>query len=299
MVVSGSWRQIALLFAATALVLEGCSSAPSFFGNPVSVLVAPDNPGFSAGIFDYNRTQRDISFSALDQKGVDIDLLNWLGNNLHVEMPLSLGRPSDRDSDLTGHKYDLVIYTYSMTTPRNRAGVDFAGPYMKSDQALLVRADDPAFAGDPTTAAVKGKSYCDVTGTTGSQSQPVAALEHDGATLQASLETTMDCVNLLLQGNVDMVFTDTLLLDGFAQDLPSLKVILHGVYGVEQYYGVGLAGGQSDYCKTLNQQITDYLQSQWLTDFRNELPAVVKANPNYQQMYKPSADDMSTYSCKL
>ena len=96
-----------------------------------------------------------------------------------------------------------------------------------------------------------------------------------------------------------MVFTDTLVLDGFAQSLSSLKVVLPGVYGVEQYYGVGLAGGQSDYCKTLNQQITNYLQSQWSTDFRNELPSVVKANPNYEQMYKPTANDVATYSCKL
>jgi glutamate transport system substrate-binding protein len=292
-----SAMRIALL-TITMLIIGGCSS-DSFFQNPVSVLEAPDQPGFSAGEIYYDHVEQTISFSPLHQKGIDIDLLTWLSNNLKVSLPYSLGPAADRDTGLTTHKYDLVIYAYSMTSTRNQAGVDFAGPYMKSDQALLVRTDDKKFAGNPASASIRGKSYCNVTGTTGSQPQPVAALDDDGAVLQASLETTADCVNLLLGGKVDMVFGDTLVLDGFAQVLPSLEVILHGVYGQEQYYGVGLAGGQSAYCHTLNQQITNYLQSQWLTDFRTELYSVAEMDPNFEQDYKPTADDMANYSCKL
>jgi glutamate transport system substrate-binding protein len=191
----------------------------------------------------------------------------------------------------------LVIHTYSITSSRNQDGIDFAGPYMISTQALLVRADDKRIK---TKDDLEGKSVCVVGTTTG------ASVNIPGAS-KAAQPTTKQCVDQLTEKNTDAVFTDTLLLYGYAHAYrDKLKVVLPGVFGENQYYGVGLFRGHKADCLKLNEIIREYLRTQWRQDFRATLPTAVAAFPgndtnagDFESQFKPTDNDMTRLSCKL
>ncbi|HEU5157045.1 MAG TPA: transporter substrate-binding domain-containing protein [Streptosporangiaceae bacterium] len=269
--------------------LNGCGSSsagdPSIFDGPgpVVVGVANDAPGFSVG--DHNPA------------GFDIDLMNAIGRGLHKPVTTHLIASKDRDPALKNNQVTIVVDQYSITLARNAAGIDFAGPYMVSTQALLLRRDDRRIT---TKGDAKGKSVCAEEDTTG-------ASAHLPGALFTKLPTLKECVDALLRKNADAVLTDTLLLYGYvATDPERLKVVLPGDVGQTQYYGIGLLGGHRQDCRKLNQIIRDYLRTQWRRDFQDTLPVAVKAFPgsdpgdgDFESEFKPLDTDMTRLSCKL
>jgi glutamate transport system substrate-binding protein len=169
---------------------------------------------------------------------------------------------------------------------------------MTTPQALLVRADGPDIK---TADDVRGKNVCTTTSTTG------AKVEIPGANMSTKLATTRECVDLLDKRGTDAVFTDTLVLYGYAQANPDkFKVVLSGTFGQLQYYGVGLLKGRNADCLKLNEVIKEYLRTQWRHDFNETLPDAASAhlgsNPSlgdFESQFKPKDTDMKALSCKL
>jgi glutamate transport system substrate-binding protein len=276
--------KLALAIAAL-LTVVGCSgptqSAPSLLAGTIVVGVVDDAPGFADG--DHNTA------------GFDIDLMNWLHYDLHRQVTTTILTSQDRESYLLSRKADLVIATFSITEQRNEDGIDFAGPYLATPEALLVRNDEHL-----TDNSIRGKSVCTVTTTTG------AGVVIHGANMSTHEPTTQDCVELLREHQTDAVFNDAAILYGYEHAYPGLKVIQSGTYGEQQYYGIGLLGGHHADCEKLDAAIAEYLRTQWRQDFLSNFPAAAAAYPgsnpavgDYESVFKPKDTDSRSLSCQL
>ncbi|MGH3830532.1 MAG: transporter substrate-binding domain-containing protein [Pseudonocardiaceae bacterium] len=279
----GGW--LAVLGA--LVLLAGCAApepGPSILTGTVIVGVVEDSPGFGVG--------------DLNPAGFDIDLMNAIGAGLHTPVTPKPFTIADREPMLDSRNVTIVIATYSITPARNQRGIDFAGPYMVNPQALLIRADDTSIT---TKDSLRGKSVCTEAGGTGGK------VDIPGANMTSNNPTTKECVDNLLAHNTDAVFTDALILYGYKHANPGkFKVVLPGVFGEQQYYGIGLLGHHHADCLKLNAVISDYLRTQWKHDFQAELPDAVAAYPgsdtsrgDFESQFKPKDSDMAALSCKL
>ncbi|MGH3810197.1 MAG: transporter substrate-binding domain-containing protein [Pseudonocardiaceae bacterium] len=267
------------------VLLVGCGDPdPSILTGTIIVGVVEDQPGFGAG--------------ALNPAGFDIDLMNAIGVGLSTPVTAKPFTYADREPMLKSSNVTLVIATYSITPARNQQGIDFAGPYMISPQALLIRADDTSVT---TKDSLKNKSVCTIAKSTGVPvNLPIVN------TMTQHL-TARECVDDLRAHNIDAVFTDALVLYGYTHANPGkFKVVLPGVFGELQYYGIGLRGRHHADCLKLNAVISDYLRTQWRHNFQTQFPDAVTAYPgsdtsggDFESRFKPKGSDQTTLSCKL
>lgn len=272
----------------TLVLLAGCAQGPepkqSILTGTIVVGVLSDVPGFSAG--------------ALNPAGFDIDLMNAIGAELNTPVTPKTFTVADRNGMLNSRNVTIVIATYSITKERNEQGIDFAGPYMVNKQALLVRADDTSIT---TKDSLKGKSVCAVA--EGTPSRVVIP----GAIQTTNPATTEECVDNLLHNDTDAVFTDSLILYGYTHANPGkFKVVLPGVFGQLQYYGIGLLGNNHADCLRLNAVIEEYLRTRWRQDFMAQLPDAVAAysgsdtsGGDFESQFKPKKNDHENRSCQL
>ena len=119
-----------------------------------------------------------------------------------------------------------------------------AGPYYVTGQQLLVRKDDDSINGPDD---LSGKKVCSVTGSTS-----IANVEEQyGATAGAVRDAYSECVQNLLNSQVDAVTTDGAILLGYAaQDPDKLKVV--GDPFSEERYGIGFKKDDTAMCEFLN-----------------------------------------------
>lgn len=278
----------ALVGMLSLTLVAGCAgSSPqpsdSILTSPVAVGTVNDAPGYDTG--DVNPA------------GFDVDVRNSISTQLNLKMAPTLITYADRESELKDGTVSLVIATYSITSTRNQEGIDFAGPYMVSPQALLVRA---GYSKIKRADDLQGKNVCVVEGSTG------ADTHIPGATM-TQMQTTQDCLNTLDNGNTDAIFTDALILYGYMNADPGkYKVILPGVFGELQYTGIGLKAGHHADCEKINSAVTDFLNNDWARDFQTEFPVAYEQYTgsdtsigNYMSVFKPTQDDMQRLSCKL
>ncbi|MFC4592426.1 transporter substrate-binding domain-containing protein [Sphaerisporangium corydalis] len=249
--------------------------------------MADDAPGFA--------------LSAINPAGMDINVMNAIGRELKLPVAPRPITSADREPSLKRKTATLVIHTFSITADRNDNGIDFAGPYMVTTQALLVRSDNKEI---DTADSLREKTICTVNTTTGGEVTIPGAVMGKAGTIQP---TTRECVDAVLQKQNDALFTDTLLLYGYMNANPGkFKIVLPGAFGQKQYYGVGLLGKQRDDCQKINTAIRKYLQTQWRTDFLSTLPLAAENFPgnnhytgDFESEFKPTDTDMERLSCRL
>jgi glutamate transport system substrate-binding protein len=269
-----------------ALALAGCQSddqnsapgprAAATAAAPLVVGINTDTPGFSFGPPE-------------NPQGMDIDLMNWVGKALQRPTPPTIMTAGNRGVYLKTKRATIIIATYSITPQRRQDGIEFAGPYMVSSQALLVRTDDWRIS---DKSSVKNKSVCGVSGTTGS------SVTIPGAITSTKAKSVLQCVKLLSRADTDAVFDDTLVLYGYMQRYPGkYRVVLPGVFGELQYYGIGFLANSPGLCKDLTQVIQNYLLTQWQQDFQSTFPSVASKFPDYASRFKPAPADVDNYDC--
>jgi len=261
-------------------ILAGCSSSGSPNPSPsgeLTIAVKPDQPGFSSG--------------TTNLVGLDIDLAKWIAKSLNLTPVFTQINSAERDGVIPGNKANLVIATYSITGPRQNFE-DFAGPYLKTTQAMLVRNDDRRF--NPAKPYFAGMNVCTVSGSTPSQ------YKLPGNPTITAVDEYSQCVQGLLNDSFDAVFTDTLILYGYMQANPGrVRVAYAGVIGTNQYYGVALPLNDHSFCESIDTAIQQYVDQQWATDFRAQLPQAVNADPgNWDSDFGITPADISAQSCK-
>lgn len=312
---SPSFRRPAAVVTCTALALlaaactgsgpdsgkSGPDASPTqsetslFEQRSVSIAVKKGQPGFNTR-----------SGSEYEYAGFETDLVNALADSVKFK-EYSHDIPSSvREDVLVDKHHDLVVATYSITGKRDKE-IDFTAPYMKTYQGVLVRKDDDDIKRLPD---LEGKGVCSVDGSTagaqGAETDEPAdsmskALGVEVSRSSAFRKDYKTCVNELRRGNFEAVWTDEIILRGFAHEKPyaeDVKVAEKIEIQNQQFYGIGIAEGREADCDRLNDALETFLAERWRTVFRQHFPDL--AVGSFEQHYKPSGrefDQFRKYSC--
>jgi glutamate transport system substrate-binding protein len=155
-----------------------------------------------------------------------------------------------REDTIERGEIDYMVGTYTINDNRKQR-VSFAGPYYVAGQSLLVRSDDTAITGKDT---LKGKKVCSVTGST-----PIQRVKDQQLTEPTNIvefQTYSQCVDQLLNNQVDAVTTDDAILKGFAAQQPDKLKVVGDTFSTEPY-GIGLKKDDS----ALRNKVNDILQA--------------------------------------
>jgi len=167
-------------------------------------------------------------------EGLDVEMAKIIVGRLGIapdKIEFSETVSKNREPFLQNGTVDMILATYSITAKRKLL-VSFAGPYYVTGQQLLVLKDDDSIKGPDDLA---GKKVCSV-----SASTPLGKIQADYKQAKpVAFATYTECVDQLLNKQVDAVTTDGAILLGYAARNPSkLKVV--GDAFSEEKYGVGL-----------------------------------------------------------
>ncbi|MEZ2121121.1 MULTISPECIES: glutamate ABC transporter substrate-binding protein [unclassified Corynebacterium] len=248
---------------ATALALIACgdssdSSSAGLLGSiesgKVNVGTKFDQPGLGL-------RNPDGSFS-----GLDVDVATYVVNHIAEEnnwdTPKITWRetPSaQRETMIKNGEVDLIAATYSINASRAEA-VNFAGPYLITHQALLVRKDDDKISS--LEDLDKGGKLCSVSGSTPAQKVKDALT---GVQLQ-EYDTYASCVEALSQGKVDAVTTDATILYGYAAQYDNQFRVIEmvkpdGKPFTDEYYGIGVKKGDEASTEAVNTALKEMYSS--------------------------------------
>jgi glutamate transport system substrate-binding protein len=208
-------------------------------------------------------------------EGFDIEMAKVIAAKLGIE-PSKIEWvetvSKNREPFLQSGTVDLVLASYSITDERRQV-VGQAGPYYVTGQQLLVREEDKRAITGPK--ALEGKKVCSVTGSTS-----IKTVEEKYGAKPAPFATYSECVQQLLNGQVDAVTTDGAILLGYAAQQPE-KLEVVGPAFSEERYGIGYPKGASGMCAFLNSSIEEsFTSGSWKQAFAKTLgEAGVKAPP--------------------
>jgi len=198
--------------------------------------------------------------------GFDVELARYIANSLKLPYELVTAAAADRIRFITEGIVDIVVADLAMTDERE-SQVDFAGPYLVTDQSLLVPS---SVAGDfENTIRWRGFRPCVVAGTSSEY-----AYRTDGPTMVVA-SSIADCVERLRAGEVDAVANDTVQLLGYTEQLNGqVRLIKAPVEGPVAY---GIAVSKNDpYLRALIQSFLLVAKAKgtsgsWSVAYRNTL----------------------------
>lgn len=266
-----------------ALALAACGG-----GDEGAVAPVVERPNFPAGstMEKLSSAQKLKAGVKFDQPGVgykkpgsdtpegfDIEIAKLIAAKLGVEpgkIEWIETVSKNREPYLQNGTVDIVVASYSITSKR-REVVGQAGPYYVTGQQLLVRADDNSINGPEQ---LRGKKACSVTGSTS-----IKTVEEKYGAQPAPFATYSECVQQLLNKQVDAVTTDGAILLGYAaQNKDKLKVV--GQPFSEERYGIGYRKGDTAFCQFLNKTLQDaFANGEWKQAFDKTLGQAGVAAP--------------------
>ncbi|MFF1399933.1 glutamate ABC transporter substrate-binding protein [Streptomyces sp. NPDC058287] len=177
-----------------------------------------------------------LGFQDTDGKrsGFDIEIAKMVAADLGFKPSQIEFKTIDsnvRETTISKGEVDLYVGTYTINDERKKQ-VGFAGPYFMAGADLLVRGDEKGITGPDS---VKGKTVCSIKGST--PLQEIKKPKYGAKTVELSKYS--ECVQQLLNNEVDAVTTDDAILKGYAAQRPGkLKVV--GKPFTEEPYGVGM-----------------------------------------------------------
>lgn len=235
--------------AAAAVALVGCASGTPGGGTGDQPFeVASDvqlegSPTFDAMMADgvvrigVKEDQPNLGYldpATGERTGFDVDMARWVAASLGFDeeaIEFQSIPSANREQALVNGDIDFYVGTYSITDSRKEQ-IDFAGPYFITGQGLLVAADSEIASEEDLTADT---TVCSVTGST-----PIQNIRDNYPDVPTEeFETYSQCVEAILNDQVDAVTTDQAILIGYAAQNPEeLQVV--GEPFTEERYGIGL-----------------------------------------------------------
>jgi glutamate transport system substrate-binding protein len=183
--------------------------------------------------------------------GFDISIANLIAAKLGFgedKITYKAIPSANREQAIINGDIDYYVGTYSITDKR-KAQISFAGPYYVAGQDLLVRKDETAITGPET---IGGKKICSVTGST-----PIQRIKTEYKTaVTVEFEKYSQCVDQLLNKQVDAVSTDDAILKGYAAQQPDKLKVIGKTFSTEKY-GVGLPKDD----KALRDKVNEILEA--------------------------------------
>lgn len=271
------------LVLAVGMIFSSCGTAPPASPGPAPDATPTDSPqrlnvGLSTDRPGLGMLQVDGSNV---RSGFDVDFARWL--TIHAYPGFDLAEinvtAEQRVPFLTEGRVDLVIQTFSITDER-RKSIGFAGPYIITQQGILVRAGDNRIN---NLDDLNDKNVCLVSGTTGLEQlnnrEKITLTEKTG---------TSQCVTELLNGRVDAFSTDELILQGIALSDSSHLAVQDFTFGALERYGVGLPKGDTRTCEKITSAIQRFIiDGTWDQFFRFYFPNIDPVGR------KPSPDQLN------
>jgi len=238
---------------ATDVSLEGSPTYDAMVeAGEVRIGVKEDQPGL--GYLDATTGERS---------GFDVEIARWMAAELgfdEEQIEWQAIPSANREQAIVNGDIDFYVGTYSITDARKQQ-IDFAGPYFETGQGLLVAADSEIESDADLTSDV---TVCSATGST-----PIQNIRDNYDAQTEEFDTYTQCVDALLNGTVDAVTTDELILIGYAAAYPDqLKIV--GEPFSEEKYGIGLPKGDDalrDFMNTVLEENPDV----WSEIFEMEL----------------------------
>jgi glutamate transport system substrate-binding protein len=212
---------------------------------------------------------------ASSPSGFDIEIAKILAADLGIE-PEKIEWvetvSKNREPFLQNGNVDLVLASYSITDER-REVVGQAGPYYVTGQQLLVREKDAGSIRGPEQ--LEGRKVCSVTGSTS-----IKTVEEKYDARPAPFATYSECVQQLLNNQVDAVTTDGAILLGYAAQQPDeLEVV--GPEFSEERYGVGYRRNRPEMCEWISSTLeTSFRNGNWREAFGRTLGEAGVEAPN-------------------
>ncbi|MFJ3084623.1 transporter substrate-binding domain-containing protein [Streptomyces halstedii] len=210
-----------------------------------------------------------------DWKGFDIEVAKKIANDLGFKEDkiefVPVGTRS-REQRLESGDADLVVGSYSITEEREKR-VDFAGPYLTTDQGMMVYTGESGNNalveenGEPTEKEIKdpedfpdGTKVCTV-----GSSYSEAVLKQFPKTKfkllppEANYQT---CINGLNEDmDVHVVVTDRPILAGFLKDNPELSMVPNPLNGSTTHWGIGIRKNEPALHHFVCKSIADLIDS--------------------------------------
>ncbi|WP_261166190.1 glutamate ABC transporter substrate-binding protein [Microbacterium sp. Marseille-Q6965] len=208
----------------------------------VRIGVKEDQPGL--GYLDATTGERT---------GFDVEIARWMAAELGFgedQIEWQAIPSANREQAIVNGDIDFYVGTYSITDARKEQ-IDFAGPYFVTGQGLLVAADSEIESDADLTSDV---TVCSATGST-----PIQNIRDNYEAQTEEFDTYTQCVDALLNGTVDAVTTDELILIGYAAAYPEELKIVGEPFSVENY-GIGLPKGDDalrDFMNTVLEENPD------------------------------------------
>jgi glutamate transport system substrate-binding protein len=254
----------ALSLAMTLVVASGCGpDTETATQEECASLLAADGR-FAIGM---HSDQPGLNFERSDSSrgGFDYDLAQWLGDYCGMNVIEQNVGTTQREGELQNPEgADLIIGSYSITDERKEV-VSFAGPYMKTKQGVMVGSG----SGIESAADLAGKKVCAARNSTSwdqmrENLSGIVAIQEEGFGI---------CTEKLLDGTVDAVSTDQLLLYGYADEYDGLRVLPDETFGNAELYGIGIDHGAVELCEFLNEAVLESIISGWWVQaFDNNFP---------------------------
>ncbi len=262
-------RHLAAGLLVGALALSACgkegspgaeSSGPT--QTAAAGVTVEGSPTFAAmqqrGTRDHGRAQRPARARVPGRhhrpvRGFDIEIARLVAAKLGFgpdKLDYKVVPSAAREDTIERGEIDYMVGTYTINDNRKQR-VSFAGPYYVAGQSLLVRSDDTAITSKDT---LKGKKVCSVTGST-----PIQRVKDQQLTEPENIvefQTYSQCVDQLLNNQVDVVTTDDAILKGFAAQQPDKLKVVGEPFSTEPY-GIGLNKDDA----ALRNKINDILEA--------------------------------------
>lgn len=282
-----SSRRILLGTVATALITPTMTACGIFSASGENTTLLEN---IESGHVVVGSTFSNPGISSRDQEGnvdgLDIDVAKYVLNAIaddngwaHPTVEWRLVPESQRASMLENAYVDMIASTFTMT-PERAVDTAFAGPYLLTHQAMLVREDESVVT---DLDSLSGNRLCSVTGTTAAgtiqKKLPDVVLEE--------YDSYEACLNALRNGNVDAVSTDAAILEGFeAQEPDTFEVVpldLDGSPLSDEHYGLGLRTQDEASVTAVNDALTSMYEDgsfdRFVADNLGTDPAVMRDKP--------------------
>jgi polar amino acid transport system substrate-binding protein len=174
---------------------------------------------------------------------------------------------NDRIPVIKSGEVDMVIRTMTMTCERWQE-ISFSTEYLPSRQRLLVRRG----SGIKEFADLTGRKVCATRGSTSIRT--IAA--QPAKPIPVSTESTLDCLVMLQQGQVDAVSTIDVLLAGLAAQDPTTEVT--GTPVSDEPAGVGISKNAPELVRFVNGVLERYRSDgSWTRSYQRWLTSLGKA----------------------
>jgi polar amino acid transport system substrate-binding protein len=176
---------------------------------------------------------------------------------------------ADRIPVLRKHDVDLVLRTMTMTCERWQQ-ISFSTEYIGSHQRMLVRKG----SGIRSFADLGGRKVC---ATRGSTSIPNFVAQ-PSKPIPVSTDSTLDCLVMLQQGQVDAVSTVDILLAGLAAQDPTTEVIGEPIS--DEPSAVGIAKDEPDLVRFVNGVLEKFrADGSWMRSYNRWLASALGPKP--------------------